>query len=78
MLQITFRQLEAFYWAGTLGTVAAAAKHRRGHQRGGHAAQHARQCHRRCARARAHRAVRCLRAIVRQAGGADFRAGRGR
>ncbi|WP_025372708.1 LysR family transcriptional regulator [Advenella mimigardefordensis] len=27
MLQITFRQLEAFYWAGTLGTVAAAAKH---------------------------------------------------
>jgi DNA-binding transcriptional LysR family regulator len=27
MLRITFRQLEAFYWAATLGTVAAAAKH---------------------------------------------------
>lgn len=27
MLRITFRQLEAFYWAASLGTVAAAAKH---------------------------------------------------
>lgn len=27
MLRITFRQLEAFYWAATLGTVNAAAKH---------------------------------------------------
>lgn len=27
MLRITFRQLEAFYWAATLGTVSAAAKH---------------------------------------------------
>src|SRR5690606_20646687 len=27
MLRITFRQLEAFYWAATLGTVAAASKH---------------------------------------------------
>lgn len=27
MLRVTFRQLEAFYWAATLGTVGAAAKH---------------------------------------------------
>lgn len=27
MLRITFRQLEAFYWAATLGTVAAASRH---------------------------------------------------
>jgi DNA-binding transcriptional LysR family regulator len=27
MLRVTFRQLEAFYWAATLGTVNAAAKH---------------------------------------------------